>query len=572
MAKRTKSSGAGRIKAAGGGDAVADGRDDAFGVLIQRGVVRGRARRLAVVLGDQLDRRAELIEGLDRERDAVLMMEVDAEASGCGAGIRSHKARTAVFLAAMRRFAIDLVDRGYRVRYVRLDDPANTHDFTGEVGRAVGELKPESIAVTEPGEWRVLEMIEGWSESFGVPVEVFEDGHFLCSREEFSEWADGRKQLVMEYFYREMRRKLGVLVDDDGGPVGGAWNFDKENRESFTSRPEVPGVYRPSMDDVTRGVIALVNERYPDHPGVLDEDDWLWPISAEQAERALDRFIETRLSMFGRYEDAMWSGEPFLYHSLLSVALNLKLLDPRVCVRRAVEAYEAGRAPLASVEGFVRQIIGWREFIRGVYWFEGPGYRDRNVLEHTGELPGFYWTGETDMRCLRECLRPVIDHAYSHHIPRLMVLANFAMIAGVRARAIGDWFYEMYADAVDWVTTPNTIGMGVHADGGVVGTKPYAASGKYISGMSNYCKNCRYDVNKRVGDGEVGLDGETRGEACPFNTFYWDFLIRHRERFRKNQRMAMILKNVDRMKEDERVAITVRGRALRQRFGIASGV
>ena len=243
-----------------------------------------------------------------------------------------------------------------------------------------------------------------------------------------------------------------------------------------------------------------------------------------------------------------------------------------MCVRRAVRAYEAGRAPLASVEGFVRQIIGWREFIRGVYWFEGPGYRDRNGLEHTGELPGFYWTGETDMRCLRECLRPVIDHAYSHHIPRLMMLANFAMIAGVRARAIGDWFYEMYADAVDWVTTPNTIGMGVHADGGVVGTKPYAASGKYISGMSNYCKNCRYDVNKRVGDGEVGLDGENRGEACPFNTFYWDFLIRHRERFRGNQRMVMILKNVDRMKEDERVAITVRGRVLRQRFGIASGV
>ena len=311
MAKRTRTSGSGRIKAAGGGDAVADDRDDAFGVLIQRGVVRGLARRLAVVLGDQLDRRAELIEGLDRERDAVLMMEVDAEASGCGAGIRSHKVRTAVFLAAMRRFAIDLVERGYRVRYVRLDDAANTQSFTGEVGRAVGELKPESIAVTEPGEWRVLEMIEGWSESFGVSVEVLEDGHFLCSREEFSEWAGGRKQLVMEYFYREMRRKLGVLVDEDGKPVGGAWNFDKENRESFTSRPEVPGVYRPRMDDVTRRVIALVNGRYPDHPGVLDEEKWLWPISAEQAERALDRFIETRLSMFGRYEDAMWTGEPF---------------------------------------------------------------------------------------------------------------------------------------------------------------------------------------------------------------------------------------------------------------------
>lgn len=523
----------------------------------------GAVRNLVLVLGDQLDVDAGVLKELDPEVDAVLMMEVDAEASGSGAGIRSHKQRTALFLSAMRHFGLGLLERRVRVRYVKLDAPQNTHSFASEVKRAVKVLSPQRLRVTQPGEWRVLDELEWAAGDCGVPLDVLEDEHFFVRTQDFEKWASGRKSLTMEFFYREQRKKLGYLMDG-GKPEGGEWNFDKENRESFKRAPEVPQIYRPQLDEITREVIELVERRYPDNPGALEE--FIWPVTREQARRALDRFIETRLAKFGPYEDAMWSDEPFLYHAVLSPALNMKLLNPRECVDAAIRAYESGKAPLNSVEGFVRQLIGWREFIRGVYWFEGRDYRERNGLRQYGALPDFYYSGETDMNCMKQCLRPVIDHAWSHHIPRLMILANFALISGVQPRAIGDWFFEMYADAVDWATTPNTIGMGMHADHAVVGTKPYSASGKYIDRMSNYCKGCAYDKNKRVPDGD-----DDRGKPpCPFNTFYWDFLIRNHDRFKGNNRMAMILKNVERMSEEQRAEITVHGRRLRDTFGIGA--
>lgn len=522
--------------------------------------IDGAVGRLAIILGDQLAPDAPALRGLDPARDAVLMMEVASEA----AEGPSHKMRTGVFLAAMRHYAIELQDAGWRVRYIKLDEARNTQTFTGEVRRAVQVLKPNSLRLAHPGDWRVLEAAQVWEDDLGVPVEIVEDDHFYVTPDEFGAWAEGRKSLVMEFFYREQRKRLGVLMDSNGKPLGGQWNFDEDNRESFNRTPRVVKAYKPRPTRIVREVIELVRERFPNAPGELDEDGFVWPVTRAQALRSLSSFIEHRLPLFGKYEDAMWTGEDVLYHSQLSVPLNLHLLDPRECVAAAVEAYERGDAPLNSVEGFVRQLIGWREFIRGVYWHEGPGYRERNGLEATGALPGFYWDGETDMRCMSECLRPVLRHAWAHHIPRLMVLCNFAMIAGVHARAVGDWFYGMFADSVDWVTTPNTIGMGMHADKGgngpVVGTKPYAASGKYIARMSNYCEHCRYDVKQRTGE-----------DACPYNTFYWDFLIRHRERFRGNQRMAMILKNVDRMQDSERVEITVNARKLRGTMGIAGG-
>jgi deoxyribodipyrimidine photolyase-related protein len=520
----------------------------------------GAVRNLVLVLGDQLDGDARVLRDLDPELDAVLMMEVDAEASGSGACIRSHKQRTTVFLSAMRHFAIQLIDQGFRVRYIKLDAPQNTHTFSGEIQRAVRVLSPHLLRVTHPGEWRVLDELNKAADVCQVELEILEDEHFFTAIADFEHWADGRKSLTMEYFYRDQRKRLGYLVES-GKPIGGDWNYDKENRETFKSAPAVPRVYRPQLDDITREVMHLVESRYPDHPGSVDE--FIWPVTRDQAKRALDRFIETRLADFGPYEDAMWSGEPFLYHALLSPALNLKLLSPRECVDAAIRAYEAGKAPLNSVEGFVRQLIGWREFIRGVYWTQGRDYRDRNGLKQYGNLPEFYYSGETDMGCMRECLSQVLTHAWSHHIPRLMILSNFALISGVQPRAIGNWFFEMYADAVDWVTTPNTIGMGMHADHAVVGTKPYAGSGKYIDRMSNYCKSCSYDKNKRVPDGK-GKD------PCPFNTFYWDFPIRNQDRFKSNNRMAMILKNVERMSSEQKTEITLHGRKLRDRFGIGA--
>jgi deoxyribodipyrimidine photolyase-related protein len=511
-------------------------------------VGRAKAERMCVVLGDQLTSDAPSIDRLNKGSDVVLMMEVEEEATH----VASHRQRTVQFLASMRHFASDLVKAGHRVRYVKLDDPHNTHSFTDEVKRAAKIYGPGEVLVTHPGEHRVMSMVRGWKRALDASVEVVEDTHFLVSPEAFSEWASGRKQLVMEYFYREQRKRLDVLMAQEGKPRGGTWNYDKENRRSFKGAPRPPEAYRPNPDDLTREVMEVVERRFPKAPGRMSS--FGWPVTRRQGLHALRTFVDDRLARFGTFQDAMWTEQPWLYHSHISPLLNLKLLRP-------VEVYEAALesdAPLNSVEGFVRQIIGWREFIRGVYWHEGPDYVDRNALDEEGDLPEFYWTGQTEMRCMRDCIGQVLDHGYGHHIQRLMVTGNFALIAGIEPKQVSDWYLGMYVDGVDWVTAPNVLGMAMHADGGVVGTKPYAASGKYIKRMSNYCDDCAFDPNKRTGE-----------DACPFNVFYWDFLIRHKQRFSGNNRMSMILKNVDRMAKSERTEITVEGRRLREDMGIA---
>ncbi len=515
--------------------------------------VRRPVRRLAIVLGDQLDPNADAIKGLDKSRDAILMMEVSEESTH----VPSHKQRTVLFLSAMRHFAGDLARHGYRMHYIRLEDPESTQSIGGEIERAVHDLKPDHLLCTHPGEWRVKNLIEEATKAVGVPLEMRPDRHFLVDLKDFDAWMADRKQPVMEHFYREQRRRMNVLLENDGRPTGVAWNFDKDNRQIFRKAPNVPKPYSPLPDAITQAVIQLVEERFPDNPGSLKS--FRWPVTRAQALRALDDFVANRLAEFGTYQDAMWTDEPFLYHSLLSVPLNLKLLDPRECVGGALAAYERGQAPLNSVEGFIRQIVGWREFIRGIYWHEGPKYASRNELDQHGTLPKFYWTGQTDMACMRQAIGQVLDHGYGHHIQRLMVTGNFALIAGVDPRLISDWYLAMYVDAVDWVTLPNTLGMVMHADGGVVGTKPYAASGKYIQRMSNYCRNCPFDPSKRVG-----------ATACPFNTFYWDFLIRNRRRFRSNRRMSMMLEHVNRLTDKECSEIRAHASRCRQDSGISS--
>lgn len=509
------------------------------------------AGHLLLVLGDQLDREHPGLELIDKSSDVVLMAEVHEEAEH----VPSHRQRTTLFLAAMRHHALWLCEQGFRVRYIRLNDRDNSRTLAGELSRSIDTLGPSEVLCMRAGEHRVAKAIEDCCEQQGVAYKVLENSAFSCSLSEFDSWADGRKELTMEYFYRERRRALGVLVDGKGKPEGGTWNFDKENRKAFKSAPDVPSPYQARPDKITREVMALVEETWPDAYGSMVR--FGWPVTREEALRALDRFINERLKEFGPYEDAMWTGEAFLYHSLLSSSLNLGLLRPMECVQAAVAAYNSGDAPLNSVEGFIRQIIGWREFIRGVYYREGPGYVRRNELDQQGQLPDWFWTGETDMACLSHCLSEVRENAYGHHIPRLMVIGNFALIAGIDPQSVEDWFLAMYVDAVEWVTAPNVVGMSQHADGGVVGTKPYAASGKYINRMSNYCKACKYDVSLRTGK-----------DACPFNVFYWDFLIRHRKTFSGNHRMAMMLKNVERMDSKERKAISDRADALRNEFNV----
>jgi len=528
----------------------------------------GPGGTLGVVFGDQLDARSALLRLLVPGRDLVVMVEVAGESTH----VPSHVQRTVLFLSAMRHFADELRSAGHRVWYVRLGDPDNTHSLESEIARAIQACSPARLASVQPGEWRVLRMLERVAAASNVTLDVLPDEHFIATDAEFAAWAKGRSSLTMEFFYRQQRRKTGYLMDGDA-PEGGRWNFDASNRESFgrggpSPRPPTPRRFEP--DAITLAVIEDVRRLLPDLPGNLNSAAGFgWGVTRRQALAALKDFVDTRLPLFGKYEDAMWSGEAFVYHSALSPALNLKLLDPRECCEAAIEAYLDGRAPLESVEAFVRQLIGWREFVRGVYWLEGDGYAERNGLDAHGRLPEFYWTGRTGMKCLENCVGNVVENGYAHHIQRLMIMGNFALIAGVHPRAVSDWYLGMFVDGVDWVTLPNALGMVMHADRradapasetGLVGTKPYAASANYIGKMSNYCASCAYDPKAREGE-----------RACPFNVFYWDFLIRHRERLGGNHRMAMINKNADRLTHRQRVQITVSAGRLRQELGIDGG-
>ncbi|MBK9119253.1 MAG: cryptochrome/photolyase family protein [Phycisphaerales bacterium] len=515
--------------------------------------VRGAVRRLLLVLGDQLDGEAPVLQDLDSRHDAILMVEAAEEAEH----VPSHRQRTVAFLATMRHFALERAQAGYRVEYVELDDLPNSGVLAEEVGRAVERLRPAQLDFVRPGEWRILESLEVLGAELGVPLRMHEDPHFYLAPQEFATWASGRKTLVLEHFYRAMRRRFDVLVDEDGQPEGGTWNFDRENRRPYREAAPPPPPHRFEPDAVTRGVMRLVNERFPAAPGRMVS--FRWPVTPAAARQALEDFVRHRLPRFGDYQDAMVTGAPWMFHSLLSVPLNLKLLNPRVAVAAAIEAYEEGHAPLNAVEGFVRQLIGWREFIRGVYWLAGPWYGKRNALGQHGLLPNLYWTGATEMHCLRQCVGEVLEHGFGHHIQRLMVTGNFALIAGVNPRAISDWYLAMYVDAVDWVTLPNTLGMVMHADGGMVGTKPYAASGRYIERMSDYCRGCRYRPGARTG-----------ADACPFTVFYWDFLLRNEDRLRGNRRMALPLKNVARFEARERREIRSHADALRAELGIGA--
>ncbi|MGU3536896.1 cryptochrome/photolyase family protein [Methylobacterium sp. A54F] len=492
-------------------------------------MARTGPRTLRFLLGDQLHRRIATLTDLDPERDVVLLCEVEAEATY----VRHHKQKIAFLFSAMRHFAEELAAEGIAVDYVRLDDPGNAGSFTGELERAVARHRPDRVVVTEPGEWRVLEMMQGWAADLPVPVEIRLDNRFLCPREDFARWAEGRHALRMETFYRGMRRRTGLLMDG-AEPAGGRWNFDHDNRKSLPRDASPPGRLGFPPDAVTRAVIDLVAARFPDHFG--DLDGFAWPVTRAEALTALRHFLDAGLPRFGDYQDAMRAGEPFLYHALISPALNAGLLDAEEVCRAAEDRYRSGAAPLNAVEGFIRQILGWREYVRGLYWARMPDYAQTNALGATRDLPWFYWSGETPMNCLAQCIGDTRANAYAHHIQRLMVTGNFALLAGLAPAQVEEWYLVVYADAYEWVELPNVHGMVLWADGGVMGSKPYAASGAYIDRMSNYCETCTFDVARKAGP-----------KACPFNYLYWNFLIANADRFSPNPRLAMPYRTLARM-------------------------
>jgi deoxyribodipyrimidine photolyase-related protein len=509
-------------------------------------------RHLVLVLGDQLDISSAAFDGFDRQADVVWMAEVPSEAEH----VWATKPHIALFLSGMRHFRDQLQVEGFRVDYRIMDDPDNRGSLGAELRRAVETQRPKSAIVVQPGAWRVQEQLLSAAEQTGVPLEIRPDRHFLCPLPVFEEHVEGRKQLLMEHFYRQMRRRTGVLMDG-AEPMGDQWNYDAENRRPFGKQG--PGDVRAPIsfepDRVTRDVFGLVEDRFGDHPGTLGKFNW--PVTLEQAQDALRDFVQHRLPAFGTYQDAMWTAEPYLYHSRLSAALNLKLLDPRDAIEAAELAFREGQAPLNAVEGFIRQILGWREYVRGIYWHHMPEYAELSALGADGPLPEFYWTADTEMNCLRHCIRQTLDYGYAHHIQRLMVTGLFALLLGVEPRQVHEWYLAVYVDAVEWVEMPNTLGMSQFADGGIMASKPYCASGNYIQRMSNYCGGCRYHPGQRLGD-----------EACPFTTLYWDFLMRHEERFSRNRRMGLQLHNLRKIDADERRAI--RRKASRVRMALTS--
>ncbi|MCK7543787.1 cryptochrome/photolyase family protein [Marinobacter bryozoorum] len=492
---------------------------------------------LILILGDQLSHHLSALDGADPALDRIVMAEVHDEASYTN----HHKKKLVLVFSAMRHFARELQAEGWQVVYHEYAPDSPHKDLLSVVQEQVSSLSPDKLVTTECGEWRLDNQIRHWHEKLGVPVEIRPDNRFIASKEEFAHWADGRKQLRMEFFYREMRRKTGLLMTAEGEPEGGHWNYDADNRRKWKGQPPAPAPFRVEPDDITQQVTALVDQHFSDHFGTTD--DFHFAVTAEQARQALDYFIDFALPCFGDYQDAMADQEDWLFHAILSPYLNCGLLDPMEVCEAAERAWYAGQAPLNAVEGFIRQIIGWREFVRGIYWLKMPAYAEENRLGNDRPLPWFYWSGETGMHCLHRTIDSTRRNGYAHHIQRLMVTGNFALLAGIKPEEICDWYLAVYADAYDWVELPNTLGMVMHADGGYLGSKPYAASGKYINRMSDYCSQCRYNVNHTTED-----------DACPFNALYWHFLDRHKDDFSRNPRMVMMYRNWQRQDPDHRQA------------------
>ncbi|MGX0902478.1 deoxyribodipyrimidine photolyase-related protein [Roseovarius sp. MBR-79] len=489
--------------------------------------------RLVLVLGDQLSLDLPALRAADKAFDVVVMAEVRDE----GSYVPHHPKKIALILSAMRHFAQELRANGWKVAYTRLDDPEATPSIVGELMRRAGEFGASEVIATQPGEWRLIAALD----EAPLTVTQLPDDRFICALDEFDRWAEGRKELRMEYFYREMRRKTGLMMEGDK-PAGGKWNYDHDNRKPAQADMLRATPMRFEPDAMTRDVLDLVETRFGGHFG--DLRPFWFAVTSDEAWRAFDHFATHLLPNFGDYQDAMVSGDRFVHHSVISMYLNLGLLDPLDICARVEAAWKAGLVPINAAEGYIRQVIGWREYVRGIYFREGPDYTARNALGQTRDLPGFYWGGETRMTCVAQAVDQTKEEAYAHHIQRLMVTGNFALLAGVDPAKVHAWYLAVYADAFEWVEAPNVIGMSQFADGGIIASKPYVSSGNYIARMSDYCAACAYSVKAKTGP-----------DACPFNLLYWDFLIRHRDRFGRNPRMGPVYRTWDRMAADHRNAV-----------------
>lgn len=494
-------------------------------------------KTLRFVFSDQLSSSLSSLRDT-KKNDLIFFCEVLEEVTY----VKHHPKKIAFLFSAMRHFASKCESKGYQVRYVKLTDPSNTGTIVGELERAIKDLNVQHIVLTEPSEYRLKMMIQSLQNSLDIPIEIRSDNRFLCSIEEFKIWSRGKKQLRMEYFYREMRKKYMILMNSDGTPLGGKWNYDKENRKVPSKKINIPKRISHKKSSILKEVLKTVKEQFSDHFG--DLEPFHYAVTREQALIELHDFIDNLLPYFGDYQDAMLKDEPYLYHSLLSSYINAGLLLPLEICKLAEKAYLNGKVRINSVEGFIRQILGWREYIRGIYWLKMPQYAELNYLNASTPLPHFYWGEKTQMFCISETVSHTQKHAYSHHIQRLMVTGNFALIAGLDVKQVQEWYLAVYSDAFEWVEMPNTLGMILFGDGGFLGSKPYAASGKYINKMSNFCENCEYDPKEMLGE-----------KACPFNALYWDFMVRNRHKLQANQRLPFVYGTWDKFDKQKQIEI-----------------
>ncbi len=499
--------------------------------------------RLILILGDQLDLQGAALRDFDFQVDKVIMIESANEAQY----VWSHKAKITLFLSAMRHFAQELKNLQYPLTYIR----ESTLPMIEVLKEELLKEKITSLVCVEPGEWRLKQAIESLAKELNLDLDMREDDHFYCTRQEFVDWVSNKKELRLEYFYRLMRKTHGILVDADGNPEGGQWNFDQDNRKPYPKKGpgmiDSPAAFE--SDRITQEVLGYVSETYKDHPGSLDAFNW--PVTREQALVGLNYFVEYRLRNFGIFQDAMWTDTPFGWHSILSSSLNLKLLNPREVIQAVLLAWKKYSLDLSDVEGFVRQILGWREFVRGMYYLDMPKMAQDNFYSHDRALPKWYWNGQTHMACMKDAIGQTLKYGYAHHIQRLMVTGNFALLAEILPSEVCDWYLAIYVDAIEWVELPNTAGMALFANGGRFTSKPYIASGAYIKRMSNYCGSCKYKPDVRFGE-----------TACPITTLYWNFLIKHRTQFEASPRTRLMTANLNRISTEDQKEIQLHAQVL----------
>ncbi len=488
---------------------------------------------LRLILGDQLNPTHSWFSAPD-DSAVFVLMEIREETNY----ILHHAQKIIAIFASMRDFARQIRALGHRVHYIAIDDPANRQSFPANLDALIAEYSACAFEYQAPDEWRLDRQLADYASKIAnhraIHARMVDSEHFYTDRNEAAQFFAEHKQWRMEHFYRKMRIRHGVLMAGLGKPLGGQWNFDQENRKAWPGLPREPADWRSEHDhsalweSIQQSGVASFGQPNAQH--------FLWPLNRYEALQQLDDFIAEALPHFGDYQDALTHRSWRLFHSLLSFALNTKMLNPRELVSKAVEAYESNRVPLAAVEGFIRQILGWREYMRGVYWLNMPGYAAQNYFGHQRPLPSWFWTGETKMRCLAHAIGQSLEHAYAHHIQRLMVIGNFALLAGLNPAAVHGWYLGVYIDAFEWVELPNTVGMSQFADGGKLATKPYVSSAAYIDRMGDYCKGCHYDSKARVGT-----------QSCPFNALYWDFFARNGERLSTNPRLGIVYRQLDKM-------------------------